>query len=82
MSKTVNFICLCLCRVEPRVMDEEVPVVQSSEDVAVKVEQLDDSSHYPSYPSPAADKSTASTSGAPFSGKPTAKTSSQLDVLI
>ena len=55
------------------VVEEEVPVVECSEVVAVKVH---DSPHYPS---PAAPTTAASTSDATFSEEPT--TSSQPEVI-
>ena len=67
---------------------EEVPALESSEIVEVKVEQLDDSTHYPSLQSPGAFNTAASTSGAgntgyTFSGASSIKTpSSQPQVIM
>ena len=44
-----------LIQVEPRVQ-EEPPIEESWENAEVRVEQLDDSPHYPNYPSPAAEE--------------------------
>ena len=49
---------------EPRA-DEEVPVMDSLDVVEVKLEQLDDSLHYPSLPSPGAANTAVSFSGIP-----------------
>ena len=48
--------------------EEEVPITESSELVEVKVEQLEDSSHYPRFVSLGASNSAASTSGATSTG--------------
>ena len=48
--------------------EEEVPIAESSELVEVKVEQLDDSNHYPILVSSGASNSAASTSGATSTG--------------
>ena len=53
---------------EPTMKEEEVPIAESSELVEVKVEQLDDSSHYPSFVSSGASNSAASTSVATSTG--------------
>ena len=74
---------------------EEVPIAESSELVEMKVEQLEDSSHYPSFVSSGASNSAASTSvatitgiatsgattsGATFSGATTSATTSSSQV--